>query len=491
MYIALLLIALIGFAILGFLYWCRRQRKNASKFAQTLIDQAQIKANLLLEEAKIKKREASVELEQKKLYQERELEKQSLALLQREEEVASLKQKMQAKEQELKRLEKRLKSEEEDLARKNQISIEETKEALRQEATEAVEKESLLLLLKKRQQLEAQTERDAHNLIIQALSRLPHKPLHDASCTAFCLPNEEMKAKIIGRDGKNIKAFQQLSGVTIVIDETPEMLQLSSFDLERREIAKSALSELIRDGRITPARIEEELTAAKNRLPQMLIAIGQEAAGSCHVSHLHPELLRHLGLLHLRASLGQNLLEHSVEVANIMANIAVELKLDVAKARRMGLLHDIGKAMHSDGSLTHAIAGYRLLLEFGETEEVANGVGSHHDEMLPKTLEASLVKGADFLSGARRGARAESSETFFKRLADLEREARSFDGVKNAFALSAGRELQVFVKPDLVDDLQALQLAKAIAKKIQPLAGPLNIQVNVIRQTQAIVYTSV
>lgn len=486
---ALMFLFMAALLIMSSLYWYRKQKNAAIQLAQTLLDQAQAKASLILEEAKFKQKELLLELEQKKLSQEHILEKEAHSLTLKEDKLSEMRQKLLQKQQELDRKEKQLRLQEEDLVKRLDMSLDETKELLLKTAQQEIEKECQLLLLHKRQKAEKAAEEEARQLLVSALSCLPKRALTDASLDTIQLPNEEIKAKIIGRDGKNIKAFQHFSGVNVVIDETPQTIILSSFDLERREIAKLALYELIRDGRINPARIEEELEQAQKELQIQLVRYGQEAALSCQISHLHPELLRHLGALKLRTSFGQNLLEHSVEVAQIMSRIACELKLDVQKAARMGLLHDIGKAISSEIPTSHAVTGYRLCLEYGETEEIANGVGCHHDEIAAKTQEALLVKCADYLSGARRGSRAENSETFFKRLKDFETQALGFYGVKNAFAISAGRELQVFVRPEIVDDAQAMSLAKEIAGKIQPLAGPFRVQVSVIRQTKCIEYT--
>lgn len=480
-----LVVAVTGILLLAFLYWQRANQNSRDALARELIKQAEAKASMIVEQAK---------LDAKKIAHNASESAQAFSLKeeQQEREKHRLKahaQELEKKEKALQEREKKLQEEQSRHAQHLNYSLEDTRKQLLKQAEDETEAAIQHLYLQKRQECEEKVDAYAHSLVVATLSRLPYKPLSDASISEVMLPSEELKAKIIGREGKNIKAFQQLTGVTVVIDETPEVLILSSFDRERREIAKIALEALIKDGRITTARIEEEVKAASLLLDKSLIRYGQEAADYLHLHNLHPTLLMHLGRLKLRSSLGQNLLEHSIEVAQIMGLIAAELKLNISKATRMGLLHDIGKAVTSDTPLSHALAGYRLLLDCSEAEEIANGVGCHHDEMPPSTLEAGLVKYADYLSGARRGVRAENSESFFKRLVDFEAVAKSFPGVKNAFALSSGRELQVFVRPEVVDDTQALLLAKQIAGKIQPLSPTHRIQISVLRETKAVEYT--
>lgn len=487
---------LLAFLILGYLTLKRKAKKSHDRLVLTLLEQAEIKSKLLIDEAKANAAKLTLELENSRVKQKIEHEKEENALKAREERLERERTKLQQKMHELEKKEKALQVEaqgiketlyhaKEDLYMKAKLTAGEAHSLVLKEA----EKELLSLTLKRRQEAEERAHKEAHHLIVSSLSRVSANAIQEASTTHIRLPNEEMKAKIIGREGKNIKALQQLTGVTIVIDDTPEMLVLSCFDASRREIAKLALDELIQDGRITPARIEEAIESAKVRLPDLLLQYGQEAADRVHVTRLHPEILRTLGALKLRTSLGQNQLFHSIEVAEIMQLLASELGLDSQRARRMGLLHDIGKALKLEDGPTHALAGYRFCLEWHETEEVANGVGSHHGEMPALNKEAEILKCADYLSGARRGVRSENSLSFFQRLKELEEEALKFEGVKNAFALAAGRELQVFVKPDIIDDLQASLLAKEIAQKIQTISNNMKIQVSVIREIKSVEYT--
>lgn len=492
----LALVAGIGALLLGFLYWQRKRQQDASLMATMFLQQAEGKAKLALDAARLEAKEILLQAQSKAQGMLQEHAKQERALQSKEELFLREKSLLTQKQQELAKKEKALLDREKQLLdhetaylAKSSLTPEQARQQILQQAQKETENDMALYYLHKQQQCDERLEGYAHKLVVTALGRLPHKALNDASAIEIHLPSDEMKAKIIGREGKNIKAFQQLTGVTVVIDETPQTLQLSCFDPQRREIAKIALLKLIEDGRISPERIEIEVQAASKELDVKLLQYGQEAALRCHLHGMHPTLLVHLGRLKLRSSFGQNLLDHSVEVASIIGLIAAELKLNVLTATRMGLLHDIGKAVASDTPLSHALAGYRLCLDCGESPEVANGVGCHHNEMPAETLEAMLVQCADYLSGARRGARAENGEQFIKRLSDFESLALGFTGVKSAFALSAGRELQVFVRPEVVSDAEALQLAKQIAEKIQPLCPSQRMQVSVIRETKSIHYT--
>lgn len=482
-----LIVATVGILIIGLLYWQRSEKMRKISVAQLALDQAEAKAKMILATATLDAKEIVMKAQGSAHQLREDVAKQERLVQSKEEALSREKTTLNQKLQELQKKEKLVDAREQELKTKSQLTEEEAKAQIWAQVEKDSERECQLYLLHKRQEYEAQAEVAAHQLVVTALSRLPKKALKDATVTSITLPNEEIKAKIIGREGKNIKAFQQLTGVTVVIDETPQTLILSCFDPQRREVAKIALEALIDDGRFSVERIEEEVQLAQKKLQENLLKYGQEAALTCNVHGLHPSLLVTLGKLHLRSSFGQNLLEHSVEVANIMGLLAAELKLSVPKAIRMGLLHDIGKALDSDTS--HALAGYRLCLDAGEPEEIANGVGCHHNEMPAATLEASLVKCADYLSGARLGARAENNDGFMKRLRDFESHALGFDGVKAAFAVAAGRELQVFVRPEVIDEAGAVDLARMIAKKIQGLSPSSRVQVSVIRETKAIEYS--
>lgn len=485
-----LIVASLGSFFLLAVYWQRKERDRLHNIANESMQQAENRAKILLEKAALDAKNITFDAQRLSFQMQDDLEKLKRELNAKDDQLSREKQKMVARQQELKAKEQQLFLREKELEEKLSLSIDAIRKEAILKAQKEAERECQLAFLQKSREQEVRSEAAGHSLIVQVLSRLPKKALKDASETVITLPNEEMKAKIIGREGKNIKAFQNLTGVTLVIDEAQGLtVVLSSFDPERREIAKIALQELVRVGTINPGRIEEEVKHAESSLDKALLEYGKEAANLLSIRGLDPVILLHIGKMKLRSSYGQNLLEHSIEVAQILAMIAKELKLSSEKAMRMGLLHDIGKVVTADTPLSHAILGYKLLLEHGESEEVANGVGAHHDEMAPLTQEAMLVKCADYLSGARKGSRAETDESFFKRLQTFEAEAMSFNGVKSAFALSAGRELQVFVRPEVVDDLEAIQLARDIAKKIQPFAGNQRVQISVIREMKAVEYS--
>lgn len=487
----------IAFLILLSLIWKRKKKKSEEARLLSILDQAQAKASSIIFEARAHVSKNMQELEAKKHEFKLEMERELNAHKSKEEKLEQSRLKLIQKTQELEKKEKLVAKKEADLDeamthveallhKRAELSCEEARHLVLKEA----EKENVTYSLTLRQRAEKDAANEAAELIICALGRVSGACLQEASITEVSLPNEEMKAKIIGREGKNIKCFQQLTGVNIIVDDTPLQISLSCFDVTRREVAKIALQELIRDGRITASTIAEAVTLAKNSLPELLLQYGLEAANRAKVFRLDPEILRALGNMHFRSTLGQNLLEHSIEVAELAAMIASELKVDSQKARRMGLLHDIGKVLDLEKGPTHAIAGYRFCREHHESEEIANGIGAHHNEMASQTLEAEILKCADYLSGARRGARADSTANFFQRLQDLEQEALKFEGVESAFALSSGRELQVFVKPDIISDIQASLLAKEIAQKIQSLSITGKVQVTLIREIKKIEYTA-
>ncbi|MEA3272706.1 MAG: ribonuclease Y, partial [Patescibacteria group bacterium] len=304
------------------------------------------------------------------------------------------------------------------------------------------------------------------------------------------LPNDEMKGRIIGKEGRNIKKIEQLTGTEIIVDETPNMITVSGFSPIRRQVAKVALGKLIADGRIQPTRIEESIDAAKKEIALEIKKSGEEALFNLGISvaGIDPKLVQILGRLKYRTSYGQNILAHSIEVANLSTLLAEELGADVTVAKKGGLFHDIGKAVDHEVQGNHTEIGYKLLKKFGVSEEIAHPAASHHSDA-PETLEAIIVKAADAISGARPGARKETLEQYIQRLTELEDVATSFSGVEKAYAIQAGREVRVFVRPEEIDDLSAYNLAKDVAKKIEgELKYPGEIKVNVIRETRVTEY---
>jgi ribonuclease Y len=334
-----------------------------------------------------------------------------------------------------------------------------------------------------------EVEKRASEIITTALQRYSRSHVSEITTTIFPLGDEELKGKIIGREGRNIRALERATGVEFIIDEAPESITISSWDPFRREVARMALEKLLKDGRIQPAKIEEKVEEAKTDLVKRMQEIGEKSAQDLGVFDLPKELLQLIGRLHFRTSFGQNVLTHSLEMAYIAEMMARELGLNADVAKRGALLHDIGKAIDQEVEGTHVELGMKLLQKFGISEAVVNAMRSHHEDYPYASPEAYVVTAADVLSAARPGARRGTMENYIKRLGDLEKIAMDFPGVKVAYAISAGRELRVFVVPEKIDDFRALELAREIANRIQTeLKYPGEIKVNVIREMRAVEY---
>jgi ribonuclease Y len=332
-------------------------------------------------------------------------------------------------------------------------------------------------------------EREAKRLITIAVERCASNHIQAATTCTLPLPSEEMKGRIIGREGRNIRAFEAATGVNVVIDDTPQAVALSGFDPVRRELARQTLERLIADGRINPARIEEEVVKVAEELEETIRKAGEEAVYKLGLQKVHPEVIKLLGRLKFRHSYAQNVLDHSIEVAEIEGMISAELGLNQQIGKRVGLFHDIGKAVDHEVEGSHAIIGAELLRKYGEPEEVCQGVASHHHEVEPVTVYGILTSAADAISASRPGARSESMELYLQRLEKLEALANSFPGVERSYALQAGREIRVFVEPAAINDGEAMALARNISKKIeQELQYPGQIKVTVVRETRVVEY---
>lgn len=330
-------------------------------------------------------------------------------------------------------------------------------------------------------------DEQARKIIALAIQRLASEQVADMVVSVVPLPSDEMKGRIIGRNGRNIRAFEQAAGVDIIVDDTPEAVTVSSFDPVRREVARRALAKLITDGRIHPSRIEKLITDAQDEVERVIKESGEQAAYEANVHGLHPEILKMLGRLKYRTSYGQNQLQHSVEASHIASMLAAELGANIETAKMGALLHDLGKAMDHDQEGTHALLGAEFAKRFKVPAIVVNAIASHHHEVEQESIEAIIVEAADAISGARPGARRENLENYIKRVRTLEEIAASFNGVESAYALQAGREIRVLVKPNQIDDLAAVRLSKEISKNIEDsMQYPGQIQVTVIRETRAV-----
>jgi ribonuclease Y len=369
------------------------------------------------------------------------------------------------------------------------LSVEEAKEEILK-ATEKKYEEDILVRIKKLELFgEEKYEAKAKEILTTAIQRLGNSVASDVMSTIVNIPSDEMKGKIIGKEGKNIKAFERATGVEVIVDDTPGAITISSFDPVRRQVARVALENLLLDGRIQPVKIEKIVEEAKLSINKIIKEKGEAAAYECGVFNLDPRIVAILGRLHFRTSYGQNVLQHSVEMAHIAGMIAEEMKANVTVAKTAALLHDLGKAVDHEVAGTHVEIGRRILQKFGASEEIIKAMQSHHEEYPYESVESIIVQVADAISGSRPGARRDNIENYIKRLQDLEALANSFAGVEKSYALQAGREVRVFVTPEQITDLEAKNLAHDIAQKIETdLKYPGEIKVNVIRELRVVEY---
>ena len=438
-------------------------------------------------ERETKEKKAEIQkMEQRITQKEDALDKKSEALEQQKSNL--LKQ-----EEDIKVLQEKISSQHElmvqELEKVAQLTREEAKRLLTEEILDSTRHDVAIQVRNMEQQAKDEADINAKKIIALAIQKCAADQASEITVSVVPLPNDDMKARIIGREGRNIRALENATGIELIIDDTPEVVILSGFDPVRREIAKLSLERLIADGRIHPARIEETVEKVAKEIDSQIKEAGEAAVFEQGIFGLHPELVKLIGRLKFRTSYGQNVYKHSMEVATLAGQMAAELGLDVNFAKRAGLLHDIGKAVDQEQEGTHIQIGADLAKKYKENANIVNAIMAHHGDVEPKTIEAVLIQAADAISGARPGARRETGTNYVKRLEKLEEIASSFTGVDKSYAIQAGREIRVIVKPEQVDDAQALFLAKDIAKKIETeLEYPGQIKVNVIREFRSVEY---
>ena len=505
--VAAVLISLVIGILVGFIIRkkiAESKINGAEEEAKRLVDLAKIEAENLKKEKVFKAKEeilsARAELDQEIKERRGEIQKQESRIIQKEENLEKRSDNFEKREKELEIEEQSIKDrrkEVEELYSKQMEVLQEvaklTQEEAKKQLLDSVEQEltseKAALIRESEQKAKEEAGKNAKEVISYAIQKCAADHSAETTVSIVPLPSDEIKGRIIGREGRNIKALETLTGIDLIIDDTPEAVILSGFDPLRREVARIALEKLIDDGRIHPAKIEEMVEKAKEELADTIKSEGERAVLETGVIGLNPELVKLIGKLKYRTSYGQNVLNHSIEVSNLAKIMAEELGLDEKLARRAGLLHDIGKALDHDMEGTHVQIGVDVLKKFKENPLVINAVEAHHGDVEPETLEAVLVQAADAISASRPGARRETLEAYIKRLENLESIADSFGGVEKSFAIQAGREVRILVKPDKISDDKMTLLARDISKKIEDeMDYPGQIKVNVIRETRVVDY---
>ena len=508
--VAAIIAAVVGLAIgIGAGYFVRKNISEAKigeadSLAKNIIDQANKDAETMKKEKLLEAKEEihkfRSDAEKENRERRSELQKYERRVIQKEESLDRKQQSIESKEsnlnQKLRAVDEKQKEVEaikvkqlEKLEDISGITSEKAKDIILSNAEKEVRHEMSIMIKEIETQAKEDAEKKSREIIGYAIQKCAADHVAETTVTVVNLPNDEMTGRIIGREGRNIRTLETLTGIDLIIDDTPEAVILSGFDPIRREIARIALEKLISDGRIHPARIEEMVEKAKKEVENIIKEYGEQAIFETGVHSLHPELVKLLGRLNYRTSYGQNVLKHSIEVAHIAGIMAAEIGADIKLAKRAGLLHDIGKAVDHEMEGTHVEIGMDLLRRYKESKDVIHAMSTHHGDYEPQTVEAVLVTAADAISAARPGARRETLEAYIKRLEKLEEIANSYDGVDKSYAIQAGREIRIMVKPEKINDEEIHLLARDITKKIEDeLEYPGQIKVSIIRETRAVEY---
>lgn len=467
----------------------KKKLLEAKEEAQKIVDKSNEKAEERLKQ---------LENEEKEKLDE--IKKQEERINKREDFLSDKEKDLSVKEEALKKdkeVIERLKEEVEDINKKKQaelekisgLSEEEAKEKLIKQVAENYEEDLMVRIQKLENTAEEKIEQKAKNILAATVQRLANSGVSDLMTSTVSIPSEEIKGKIIGKEGRNIRAFESASGTQLIIDDTPGTILISSFDPVRRQVARVALENLIIDGRIQPAKIEEEIKKAEDDINKIIKQKGEEAVYECGVFNLDPRVVAILGRLYFRTSYGQNVLQHSVEMAHLAGILAEEIGADVQIAKAGALVHDIGKALTHEVQGTHVDIGIRILTKFGTDQRIIDAMKSHHEEYPYETIESIIVQTADAISGGRPGARSDTAENYIKRLSETETLVKNFSGIEKAYVISAGREVRAFVNPENITDIEAKELSRDIAKKIEEdLKYPGEIKVIVIRENRIISY---
>ena len=499
-----LILGLVGGAIAAY----KLIPNNAKKQAENIIKEAEVKGSQIVKSAQIEGRSAALELkvaaekeakerkdevlelEKKLVTREQQMDVREMVISQKEEQIKQTNQQLENKNKELDKkqevLQEKIDSIIVELQKVSQMSLEDAKKELFKRVEQKIEHELAAFMKEKEEEAEEKAAENAREVLSLAIDKYSQEVASERTVSVVSLPSDEMKGRIIGREGRNIKTIEQLTGVDLIIDDTPEVITVSCFDPIRREIARRSLEALIKDGRIQPGRIEEIIEKSKQEVKEITKKAGEEALFKLNLPRMNKDMVELIGRLKFRTSYGQNALTHSMEVAYLSGIMAAELGVDQQLAKRAGLLHDLGKALDFEMEGSHIELGVRYAKKYNENEVVINAIESHHGDVPAKFIISHLVSAADTLSAARPGARSETLDTYIKRIEQLETISKGFEGVSSAYAIQAGREVRVMVVPEKVDDVQAYKIARDIKNKIETeLTYPGQIKVTVVRETRA------